>query len=354
MKVYLDCSPLTNTQVSGIGVYNKNLFLGLKNHLHADVFPVLKWSRLKKAVIVEEHLNSKVKALPPFLFNKEIVYHGTDHKLNTKARGPKIVTIHDMQPFTGKWLDPKFAQRRIDVITRVLKSDVQRIIAISHFTKKEIIKYFPEIESKIDVVYHGYNFKTSTVVGSEVNVIKNIAKERPFLFFVGNLEERKNLINQLKAFEIMKERHKDLIFILSGKEGFNFKEISEYITYSKYKKDIFITGYLSEADKNYALENTSCLMFASWYEGFGIPVIEALSTNTNIIISRGSALDEIGKNYCYQCNPKDPADIACSVEIIMEKGNLKKVELDSWKSEWSWEKCAAETIKVYKKSFDYI
>lgn len=356
LKVYLDCSPLTNTQVSGIGVYNKNLFLGLNSVLHEGVVPVLKWSRFKKAKIVEEHIQEKVKALPPFLFNKNIVYHGTDHKLNTHARGPKVVTIHDMQPFTGKWMDPKFAQGRIEIMTRVLKSDVQRIIAVSHFTKNEIIKYFPETASKIDVIYLGNNFKNNLFPPeiNVTNVIKNITKGRPFLFFVGNIEERKNLINQIKAFEIIKERHHDLIFILSGKEGYNAKEIFNYITHSKYKNDIYVTGYLSEADKNYALENTSCLMFASWYEGFGIPVIEALSTNTNVIISRGSSLDEIGKKYCYQCNPKDPSDIACSVEIIMEKGNLKKVDLESWKSEWSWKKCALETIEVYKKSFDYM
>ncbi|MBC7712768.1 MAG: glycosyltransferase family 4 protein [Rhizobacter sp.] len=346
---------MTNTQVSGIGVYNKNLFASLKNELHDDVLPVLKWSRIKKANIVEEHLSAKVRALPPFLFNKEIVYHGTDHKLNTRARGPKVVTIHDMQPFTGKWLDPVFAKKRVEIMTHVFKSDVQRIIAISQFTKQEIIKYFPETINKIDVVYHGHNFNNRPVAAKdENNVIKNIAKGRPFLFFIGNLEERKNLINQMKAFEIMKERHKDLIFILSGREGFNYKEIAEYISYSKFKNDIYVTGYLSEADKDYAMENTACLMFASWYEGFGFPLLEALSTNTNIIISRGSALDEIGKEYCYQCNPKDPSDIACSVEIIMDKGNLKKVNLDSWKSEWSWEKCASETIKVYKKSFDYM
>lgn len=355
MKVYLDCSPLTNTQVSGIGVYNKNLFLELKNQLKGDVSPVLKWSRLRKSSIVSEHINTKVKALPPFLFNKEIVYHGTDHKLNTRSSGPLVVTIHDMQPFVDKWLDPKFAKSRRDLMTKVLNSDVQRIIAISHFTKNEIIKYFPNCASKIDVVYHGHNFKSVTASSNdEKNVIKTISKGRPFLFFVGNIEERKNLINQIKAFEIIKERHKDLIFIISGKPGFNYQETADYIAYSKVKADIYVTGYLSEAEKNYAVLNTSCFMFASWYEGFGIPVIEALASNTNIVTSRTSSLIEIGKGYVHQCNPKDPHDIACTVEIIMEKGNLKKVNLDSFQDEWSWKKCALETIDVYKKSFDYM
>lgn len=346
---------MTNAQVSGIGVYNKNLFLELKNILHEDVSPVLKWSRLGKAKIVEEHIQTKVTALAPILLNNKIVYHGTDHKLNTKALGPKVVTIHDMQPFVGKWLDPKFAQNRVDLMTKVLKSDLQRIIAISHFTKKEIIKYFPETESKIDVVYHGHNFSpVKQIAGQGENIIKKIADSRPFLFFIGNIEERKNLINQIKAFEIMKERHKDLIFIISGKPGFNYQEIADYISTSKARADIHVTGYLNEEEKSYAFEHTSCFMFASWYEGFGIPVIEALATNTNIVTSRTSSLNEIGKGYCYQCNPMDPSDIACTVEIIMEKGNMKKVDLSLFQAEWSWNECAKNTIDVYKKSYDYM
>lgn len=355
LKVYLDCSPLTNAQVSGIGVYNKNLFLTVKKELGPDVVPALKWSRLGKASIVEGHIHSSVKSLPPFLFDKNSVYHGTDHKLNTISRGARVVTIHDMQPFVGKWIDPKFAQGRIEIMTRALNSDVQRIIAISEFTKSEIIKYFPKTESKIDVVYHGNNFHQNLDIDeSKPNLIKAIAKGRPFLFFIGNIEERKNLINQIKAFEILKENHPDLIFILSGRAGYNAQAILDYISTSKYKSDIHVTGYLSDAEKEYAFKETSCFMFVSWYEGFGIPVLEALAKNTNIITSNTSSLNEIGAGYCYQSNPADPADIAFNVNMIMEKGNLKKVDLGLFQKDWSWEKCAHNTIAVYRKAHDYM
>lgn len=133
-----------------------------------------------------------MKALSPFLFDKRTVYHGTDHKLSTRSRGARVVTIHDMQPFVGKWIDPKFAQKRIEIMTRALNSDVQRIIAISEFTKAEIIKYFPKTESKIDVVYHGNHFIQQSVNDElKPNLIKDITKGKPFLFFIGNIEERK-------------------------------------------------------------------------------------------------------------------------------------------------------------------
>lgn len=350
LKVYLDCSPLTNTQVSGIGVYNKNLFLELQKVQGKDVVPVLKWSRLNKSQIVESHIKTTVAPLAPVIFNKNIVYHGTDHKLNTRSLGPQVVTIHDMQPFVGKWIDPKFAQNRIEIMSKVLNSNVEKIIAISYFTKQEIIKYFPKTEDRIEVVYHGHQFKKFVIDSVDDNSIKNIANGRPFLFFIGNIEERKNLVNQIKAFEILKKVHPELIFILSGKEGFNSKSVIDAISVSPYKSDIHLTGYLSESEKEYAMKETSCFMFASWYEGFGLPLIEALSTNTNIIISNTSSLEEIGAGFCHQCNPADPEDIADKVSLVMKNGNLKQVD-ESFQKEWSWQKCALETISVYRKAY---
>lgn len=352
LKVYLDCSSLTNAQVSGIGVYNKNLFLELRALEGVDVDPVLKWSRLSKASIVKEHLGTKVRALSPFLLNKNIIYHGTDHKLNAKSLGPKVVTIHDMQPFVGKWMDPRFAEGRIKIMTKVFQGDVDRIIAISHFTKNEIIKYFPHTASKIDVVYHGHNFKPNAVVSTD-NKIQKIANSRPFLFFIGNIEERKNLINQVKAFEILKREYRDLIFILSGRDGYNAKSIIDYIGKSEFKDDMYLTGYLSDYEKEYAMKHTSCFMFASWYEGFGLPLIEALSTDTNVVISNTSSLEEIGSTYCHKCDPANPQNIADTVNLIMREGNLKKVD-DNFQNLWSWKKCAMETVEVYKKAQNYI
>lgn len=353
MQVYLDCSSLTNEHISGIGVYNKNLFRSLKNRTDCEVTPVLKWSRFKKSPIVEKHLDAKVTRILPFLFKKDVLYHGTDHKLNTRSSGPTVVTVHDMQPFERKWLDPKFAALRCEVLRRVINCNVSRIIAVSEFTKDQIIKYFPKASDKIDVVYHGYDFCFDSHIRpvSCLERLKKLIDNRPFLFFIGNLEERKNLINQIKAFEILKHKHKDLIFIISGKPGFNYKLIEDCILSSSAKDSIILTGYLTDDEKDYAMAQTQCLMFASWYEGFGIPVIEALSKNTNLIISNTTSLSEIGKDYCLQVNPADVEEIAFNVERIFMNGNPKKVDLEEWRNTWSWDNCAQKTMDVYKRSY---
>ncbi len=343
---------MTNTDVSGIGVYNKNLFKNLDKIPELECHPALKWSRFKNARVVEQHLDKKVKLLPPLILNKKALYHGTDHRLNAYSWGPRVVTIHDMQPFLRQWLDPKFAKNRIEIMSKVLRSDVQKIITISEFSKREIIRFFPNTEKKIEVVYHGHDLGEQVTINPQAQMkIDSIIKGHPFLFFIGNIEERKNIINQIKAFELLKEKYKDLKFLIAGKSGFNFESIKKCIDESPFKEDIHLSGYLSKEEKQYAYSQTVCLMFASFYEGFGIPAIEAMAVNAPVIISEQSALSEIAGGFARECNPVDVTSIAEVTETILKLGNLKKVNPEEIGQLFSWEKCALQTYQVYQKAF---
>lgn len=352
MKVYFDCSAITTEKISGIGLYAKNLGIALEQELHSDFLPVLKWSRWNKKEFVNKHLNMNVGPLAPICFGKNSVYHATDFKINSIFLGANVVTIHDMQPFLNKWMSPEFAENRRKVITCSIKnSQLKKIIATSEFTKKEIIHFFPEAESKIEVVYHGHNFEMRNSFTLEnCKKLENIVDNRPFLFFIGNIEERKNLINQIKAFEIVKKKYSDLIFIIAGAPSFNFDEILKVINQSIYKNSIILPGYLSNEEKNWAFRNTACVMFASFYEGFGIPVIEALSEGAKLLTSNNSSLVEISDGYAYLANPFDVEEIAFKLSEALEKGNIKNINFESWKNRWSWKNCALNTLGVYERS----
>lgn len=319
-----------------------------------DISPVLKLSRFKKSKIVEKHLEEKVRLLPLFILDKNIIYHGTDHKINTKSLGPKVVTIHDMQPFVGKWLDDKFAKTRREVIHKTLTSSLDKVIAVSHFTKNEIIRFYPQLASKIEVVYHGHNFDLNLSKPNQKleispdNKLEKLIKGRPFLFFIGNIEERKNLENQIDAFVVLKEKMPDLIFILAGNLGFNGQKIVNHAKKSKFHDSIYFTGYLTEREKKFALENTSCLMFASWYEGFGIPVIEALALNSKVLISKTPALMEIAGVECHSAHPENISEIIETTWQIIENGNKQNINLETWKNKWSWANAATQTYAIYQ------
>ncbi len=314
-----------------------------------QIQPALKLNRFSKKHFVEQHLSHSVRLLPPYILNKKIVYHGTDHKLNVLSRGPRIVTIHDMQPFVDQWLDRDFARKRREILTRTFKSNPDKIIAVSHFTKNEIIKYFPAMESRIEVVYHGANFETK-VVPNESNQLEKKINGKRFLLFIGNIEERKNIINQLKAFAFLKKENPDLLFVIAGRPGFHYQNIEHFINAFEYKKDVLLTGYLNETEKEFALKKTSCLMFATWYEGFGIPVIEALAVGAKVLISHAGALQEIAGDYCESADPTSPEEMALAInKLLKEKESSTIANLAEWKKSWSWEKAAKETLKIYSQ-----
>lgn len=350
MRVYLDCAPLTNERISGIGQYTKNLFLSLEKEMGEEVRPVLKLSRFKKAAIVQKHIKRKPSLLMPISYRPFTIFHGPDYRLYSGHIGPKVVTIHDMQPFLNKWIDPKFAKNRRDVITKSLKSDVQRVIAISEFTKKEIVRFFPEVESKIDVVYHGHVFKNVQINEQEIQSLKDLINGRPFLFFVGNVEERKNLINQIKAFEIVKKDYPDLLFIIGGQNGFGSEVIEQFIQTSKERESIIRVGYMTDVQVNWCYQNTACFMFVSWYEGFGLPILDALGCNGKILTSSTSSCDEVARDFALKANPADVEEIAFKLDLILDNKNVSESGLQEWLKTWSWKTCALNTMKVYQKS----
>lgn len=345
---------MTNPHLSGIGIYNRNLYLELHKLLadtecgnHLELCPVLKWTRIKKKSLVEKHIQTRsIKTLWPMVFDKLSIYHGPDYKLNTKSFGKNVVTIHDMQAYMGKWLDPKFAAQKIYIINKTLSGPLDKIIAVSEFTKNEIIKVAPHLESKIEVIYHGCDFDHQSEFAP--SMIKEKINGRPFLFSIGHIEERKNLINQIKAFELLKAEFPELVYVLAGRPGFGAAFIFDYIAKSKAKDDIFYFDYINNSEKYFALKNTSCLMFASHYEGFGIPAIEALHFNSGVLISKTPCLEEIVGSFCHSTHPENIEEMAAVTRHILKNGNKVKINSSEWIKKWSWTETAKKTLKLYQ------
>ena len=171
-----------------------------------------------------------------------------------------------------------------------------------------------------------------------------------YLLFVGRLEERKNIEGIVDAFEILKEKYKiSHRLILVGKYGFGGEKIKEKVYSSAYKNDIILTGYVSDEDKFYLMANADAFLFPTFYEGFGLPILEAQSVGTPVITSNISSMPEVANESAVLVDPKDSSAIAEAAyklisdesykDDIIEKGyqNIKR---------FSWEKCAREVADI--------
>jgi glycosyltransferase involved in cell wall biosynthesis len=270
-----------------------------------------------------------------------------------------IVTIHGLEyefcPNAYSWFERWYMRWSIRKSCRWAK----RIIAVSENTKKDLMRLYKVPEGKISVVYEGYsgdNFQFSGYARSGEarqsnpnNIISNLKK---YLLFVGRLEERKNIIGIIEAFEILKGKysipHK---LILVGKYGFGGERIKNKVYESEYKNDIILTGYVSDENKYYLMANADAFLFPTFYEGFGLPILEAQSVGAPVVCSNVSSMPEVCGKHAVLVDPKDTSAIAGAIHKLVSdedyKNDIIEKGLENVKR-FSWERCAGRIADIMK------
>ena len=173
-----------------------------------------------------------------------------------------------------------------------------------------------------------------------------------FIFFISTIEPRKNVLNLVKAFEDVKKTYnKELKLILAGGKGWKSEETFSYIDNSEFKEDIIIPGYIREEEKQYLYEKCKMFAYPSIYEGFGIPILEAMENGAIVLTSNISSIPEVGGDaVIYIDNPSDYMDISRGIKkilnfsdderaIYIKKGYERARKFD-------WEECAGEILKI--------
>lgn len=349
MKIYFDISTLNPQKVTGVGVYMLQLLRQFATKANVEVEPVVKISRLKNKSKIEAILaNFKVGLLLPFKIfaEKKSLYHGPDFKLNVFGFLPRVVTVHDMVVFEGKYNRPEFYLKGMRDLTKVLNSSrVSGVIVNSEFTKTEVLKYFPHLQDKIHVTYLGCN----RTVEKET---RDLALPEKYILFLGTLEKRKNLLGVVQAFEKLKAKGLEHKLVLAGAWGYQGEEIKEAIEKSPFRDDITHLSYVPDKNIQELYKRASVFFFPSWYEGFGIPALEAMALGCPVVISSGGALQEVCADAALAVNPADASEMANALEKLLSDDVLRKSMIEKGLMRvqgFTWERCAEQTIEVYKK-----
>ncbi len=242
-----------------------------------------------------------------------------------------------------------------------------RIISVSENTKKDLMKLYGVAENKIKVIYEGCNnnfeFRISNFESnqndknSKIKTLEFHSKFKiqnsKFLLFLGRIEERKNIGNIIKAFEILKEKyeipHK---LVLAGKQGFGFEKIQNKIQETRYNNQIISLGFVSEQEKWELLKKAEVFVFPTQYEGFGIPILEAQSVGCPLVASSNSSIVEVAESSALLVNPQSPEEIAEAIYKIISNQPFKKDLIEKGHENvqrFSWEKCAREVRAILMK-----
>ena len=178
-------------------------------------------------------------------------------------------------------------------------------------------------------------------------------KIKNYVLFVGTIQPRKNLPVLIEAFAEFVKKNKDFKLIIVGKKGWLYKNIFQKIKNMKLGKRIIFTGHVSDQQLALFYKNAFCFVLPSFYEGFGIPVLEAMNYNCPTIISSSSSLKEIGGDASLYLDPKNSSDLTEKLTLLKNHPELGRDIIGKGKlqlKKFSWENCSQQTLEVIKQA----
>lgn len=368
MRIALDglplCQPLT-----GIGHYTLELAHALAQNEKADKVAVLsprafhssarKNEQLNGPSLVHATLNPIIRSwwrsgLLSYLRKNEFdVFHGTNYDLPLGVSCPTVVTIHDLStllyPQTHEKKNVARAQQRLPIIAQT----AARIITPTEAVRREVAEHLGVSLEKIVAIAEAARSFFHRVAPQETTLTRqrfDIGDD--FLLYVGTVEPRKNLLTLIKAFEQLATDRPNLQLVISGKRGWMVDDLMTYAKRSQASRQIIFTGYLGDVDLRALYSSCRVFIYPSFYEGFGLPPLEAMACGAPVIASDIPSIAEVVGDAAVLLDPKDLNLLAESIEHLLENIDAREVlEQKGFEraAMFSWKRAAQLTRAVYEE-----
>jgi len=338
LRIALDATYAIGEELSGVGVYSREMLDGLARLRPEVRFEYwLRPHRFFRAAGLPAHPNTRRRLLAgPFAPRAAALYHGLNQRLPAMRLRATVVTFHDLFVMTGDYSTPEF-RARFTAQARDAARRADLIVAVSIFTRRQVIDLLGIPETRVRVVHHG----------ARALAFPKVARE-PVILHVGALQTRKNIARLVEAFESLDDRWR---LVLAGAAGFGAPAILERIAHSPARARIEVTGYIAPAELARWYARATVLAFPSLDEGFGMPLLEAMAAGTPIVTSRRSALPEVAGDAALLVDPEDTAQLAAALRRLTEDEELRKDLARRGQARvqsFTWEKAVRETWDVYR------
>ncbi|MBI4232412.1 glycosyltransferase family 4 protein [Candidatus Peregrinibacteria bacterium] len=283
------------------------------------------------------------------------VFHGPSMVLPLfKPRSCKyVVTILDISNTKYPEAYTFFTRLYLHLFVYLAQKKADKIIVISESTKKDLIEYYKVNPQKIDVTYLAASSEFKPISDreklEEVKAKYNLPDK--FILFIGLLNPRKNVRRLILAFQKIMDKAPSYHVVIVGKKGWLFDEIFKEVNDQKLEKRVIFTGYVQQEDLPVFYNLASVFAFPSLYEGFGIPILEAMSCGCPVLTSNVSSMPEVAGNAGLLVNPTSVEEIAAGILKLLLDDALRKDFIQKGFVQvrrFSWKKCAHDTLDVYR------
>jgi len=380
MKILIDAFGIVN-ETTGVGQYSLQLLSALseidsRNEYHIclqkklnDNHPIFNRGNKQNIFFIKDDV-SAIGPKKQFYYYKLLrrnrfkfdLFHSLNSELPLFSNIKGIVTFHDLKYIKYPYFLNKFSTIKSKYLKYTMKKGAEKaskIIAVSRSTKKDIIHLLGIEKDKITVIYEAsnlgmYSRKNDGI--SNNDILKKYSIQKPYFLYVGEKRPHKNLEGLIKAFAIFKEKYdsRNSSLVIVGKRYSGYKE---YITRAKnlgVVKNIIFTGFIFDEHLKALYSEAEILLLVSFYEGFGIPILEAMECGTPVITSNVSSMPEVAGNAAILVDPNNVQEIVEKMNNIVKSKTLRKQLIESGLKrvkQFSWERTASQTLKVFNEIY---
>lgn len=369
-------SSFIDEKSGGIGVYTENLVKKLNEiDFHNNYF-LIHYARSTRDIYLDNseiiipqksflnHMPGSYSFWRYYTLPKELKKYKLDVIHDPYELGPlsfsnpaaKIITIHDLTPL----LFPEHFKSADVWLHRLLFSktikNVDKIITVSEYSKKDIIEHINAPEDKIEVVYNGKSEIFHPHPEAELEEIKkryNIPYE--FILCVGGLHPIKNIPRLLKAYKKVLENGYRQPLVIVGKKVDKWDPIFHTISQLGLEDRVIFTGHINDNDLSLLYSAAQVFVYPCLYAGFGLPPLEAMACGTPVISSNNSSIPEVVGDAGILIDPYQVYDIATAMVHVMDDESMQKKMIKKGKKQaklFSWDNAARETLNIYKEAYE--
>ncbi len=263
---------------------------------------------------------------------------------------PTIVTVHDLGYLQFPDAHPAAQRRMLDLSTRWSARAARHIIVPSQATKRDLVRLYGVDEHKVSVVRHGVSPRFRPAPAQQVEALRSrLELDGPYILSVGTIQPRKNLETLAEALRLLLDQNTECTLVIAGKRGWLADHVLDRLSALRLGDRLRLLDYVSDEDLPALYTGACCYVQPSLFEGFGMPVLEAMSCAVPVLVSNASSLPEVAGDGAVLFDPLDAAALANALHDVLTSAELRAAMSErslARSKEFSWQRAAKQTARL--------